>query len=454
MKDFDRLPPQNLEAEQCVLGSILLNGSVIDEVTDCINSDDLYRESHKKIFEGIKRLSEKSEPIDLITLSEELEKMGELSSVGGVDYLSDLLSMVPTAANASYYAKIVRDKAIERKLRQTCMDIINDIHDSDLTAEELVDKAESKIYEISNVDIKNDFSLISTTVTQYFDKIKKQQQEGVDSSGVKCGYIDIDDLTNGFKPGQLVVIAARPSMGKTALALNFARKSALDYDKAIAIFSLEMSKEELLGRLIGSQARVDVSKLSHSLKNIEANEWLSITEAAEKISNTKLFIDDSSAINTNEIRSKCRRIKAKYGNLDMIIIDYLQLMGSVKNTKSQNREQDIAEISRTLKGIAKELGVPIIALSQLNRDVEKRTDKRPKLSDLRESGAIEQDADMIIFLYRDEVYDQKTQDLGIAEVIVAKNRSGPTKLIRLSWIGRYTTFENLLYAHNELDEHF
>ncbi len=435
-----RLPPQNIEAEQCVIGAVLLEGGASFEVVDMLAEDDFYRDAHKKVFSAVKRLVDRNEPIDIITLQDELKRVNELEAVGGVGYLSEVLSLVPTAANATYYAKIVRDKAMERKLLTTCTSIVNDIYNSGYETDTLINEAEGKIYSVKGDRSLGQYFLIKDVTKEYFKKIEDLYQKGENLLGVSTGYKDIDQLTGGFKPGQLVVIAARPSMGKTALAMNFARNSAIRHNNAIAVFSLEMSKEEVLGRLIGSEARIDITRLTSG--RIEENEWGKLTEAASRLSESMIFIDDTSAITPGEIRSRCRRIKAQYGKLDMVIIDYLQLMRGAVSSKTQNREQEIADISRTLKALAKEMGIPVIALSQLNREVDKRTDKRPFLSDLRESGAIEQDADMIIFIYRDEVYHKDTENPGIAEIIFSKNRSGPQGLVKLTWLSRYTSFEN------------
>ncbi|MEI6079437.1 MAG: replicative DNA helicase [bacterium] len=435
-----RMPPQNLEAEQCVLGAMLLEGSASYEVMDILKEDDFYRDAHKKLFASVKKLVDKNEPVDLVTLQDELKRSNELEAVGGVGYLSEVLAIVPTAANAAYYAKIVRDKAIERKLLTTCTAIINDIYNSGFETDALTSEAESKIYSVKGERSMGQYFAVKDVTKEYFKKIEELYQKGEKVIGVSTGYKDIDELTGGFKPGQLIIIAARPSMGKTALAMNFARNSAIRHNNAIAVFSLEMSKEEVLGRLIGSEARIDITRLTSG--RIEENEWGKLTDAASRLSETMIYIDDTSALTPGEIRSRCRRIKAQHGKLDMVIIDYLQLMRGSTNSKSQNREQEIADISRTLKALAKEMEVPVIALSQLNREVDKRTDKRPFLSDLRESGAIEQDADMIIFLYRDEVYHKETEWKGVAEIIISKNRSGPQGNIKLTWLSRYTSFEN------------
>ncbi|MFH1223222.1 MAG: replicative DNA helicase [Pseudomonadota bacterium] len=436
-----RLPPQDVEAEQCVLGSVLLEGSAIFEVVDVVNEEDFYREAHKKIFTAIKRLIEKTEPVDIITVQGELKKMNELEAVGDAAYLSELIAMVPTAAHASNYAKIVKEKSLERKLLNTCTTIISDIYNSGEDTETLLNDAEAKIFDVASGNIQNPYYDVKDLTKDYFKRIEELQQRGGALVGVGTGYKDIDNLTGGLKPGQLIIIAARPSMGKTALALNIAKNSALKFGTCVAVFSLEMKKEDVIGRLIGSEARIDISRLASG--KVEDNEYVKLTDAASRLSETMIFIDDTSAITPGEIRAKCRRIKARYGKLDMVIVDYIQIMRGGSNNKTQNREQEISEISRTLKAISKELSVPIIALSQLNREADKRVhNKRPVLADLRESGAIEQDADMVIFIYRDEFYNPDTEWKGLAEIIIAKNRSGPTRNISLTWLSRYTSFEN------------
>jgi len=440
------LPPQDFEAEQCVIGSLLLYNEAVFEVIDLIDETCFYGEVHKSIFLAIKSLSEKNEPIDIVTLSNELKKQNKLEIIGGDTYLAELYNSVPTATNALYYAKIVKEKYQERNLLNTCREIVNDIYNSGLDTEELLNSAESKVFQVTSDKVKLPYLHVKEAIKNTFDKLEEIYKSGLAHSGVNTGYLDLDKLLGGFKPGQFIVIAARPGVGKTALAMNFARNAALRVGKTVVVFSLEMTKEEVTGRLLCSEARVDVSKLnSNELKD---EDWGRLSRAAAEISETDIFIDDKSGITPGEIRAKCRRIQSMLNsqkkNLDMVIIDYLQLMrmGSGIN-KNANREQIVSEISRTLKEIAKELSVPVIALSQLNRESEKRQDKRPMISDLRESGSIEQDADCIMFIYRDEMYNEDSDHKGIAEIIVAKNRSGPRGVIQLSWLPRFTAFENL-----------
>ena len=436
-----RLPPQDIEAEQWVIGSVLLESNAVFDVVDVVSEDDFYRDAHKKMFSAIKTLVNKNEPVDLITLKDELNRQNHLEAIGGAAYISEILAIVPTAANAAMYAKIVKEKALERQLLGTCTNIISDIYNSGYDTDTLLNEAESRIFDVANGKIQTAYYEVKDLTKDYFKKIEELQSNKDKIIGVGTGFKDLDDLTGGFKPGQLILIAARPSMGKTALALNIAKNSAIKFGNCVAVFSMEMSKEELMGRLIGSEARIDITRLNAG--KIEDNEFMKLTDAASRLSDSMIFIDETSAITPGEIRAKCRRIKAQYGRLDLVVIDYIQIMRANLNSKSQNREQEISEISRTLKSIAREMPCPIIALSQLNREADKRThSKKPVLADLRESGALEQDADMVMFIYRDEFYNPDSEWKGLAEVIVSKNRSGPTRTIQLTWLSRYTAFEN------------
>ena len=440
------LPPQDFEAEQSVIGSLLLHNEAIFEVIDVIDESSFYGEVHKNIFTAIKTLSERNEPVDIVTLSNELKKQNKLELIGGEVYIAELHDIVPTASNALYYAKIVKEKYLERNLVDTCRQIINDVYNAGFETEDLLNQAESRVFEVTGDKIQTPYLHVKDAIKQTFDSLEEMYSSGAGTFGINTGYFDLDKLLGGFKPGQFIIIAARPGVGKTALAMNFARNTALRVGKTVAIFSLEMTKEEVTGRLLCSEARVDVSKLSSA--ELKDEDWGRLSRAASEISETNIFIDDKSGISPGEIRAKCRRIQSILGTqgkkLDMVIIDYLQLMRLGSNiSKNFNREQVVSEISRTLKEIAKELSVPVIALSQLNREAEKRQDKRPMVSDLRESGSSEQDSDCILFIYRDEMYNEDSENKGIAEIIVAKNRSGPCGLIKLSWLPRFTAFENL-----------
>lgn len=442
-----RLPPQDIEAEQWVIGSILLDSNSVFDVVDVLTEDDFYRDAHRKIYLSIQTLVSKNEPVDLITLKDELNRQNNLEAVGGSNYLMEVLSIVPTAANAGVYAKIVKEKALERQLLSTCTGIITDIYNSGYDTDTLLNEAESKIFNVANSKMKTQYYEVKDLTKDYFKRMEALQNNKGKVIGVGSGFKDLDDLTGGFKPGQLILIAARPSMGKTALAMNIAKNSAIKFGNCVAVFSLEMSKEEVMGRLIGSEARVDISRLNSG--QINDGEYINLTNAASKLSDSMIFIDETSAITPGEIRAKCRRIKQQYGRLDLVVVDYIQIMRNNLNSKTQNREQEISEISRTLKSIAREMPCPIIALSQLNRDADKRThSKKPVLADLRESGALEQDADMVMFIYRDEFYNPDTTEWkNVADLIVAKNRSGPVRNIQLSWFSRYTAFEN--YSAND-----
>lgn len=440
------LPPQDFEAEQCVIGSLLLDNEAVFEVIDIIDETCFYGEIHKIIFSSIKALSERNEPIDIVTLSNELKKQNNLEMIGGENYLAEIYNAVPSASNANYYAKIVKEKHQERNLVNTCRQIVSDVYNAGLETDDLLNSAEARIFEVTGDKIQTPYLHVKDAIKQTFDSLEAMYSSGAGTFGINTGYIDLDKLVGGFKPGQFIVIAARPGVGKTALAMNFARNTALRVGKTVAIFSLEMTKEEVTTRLLCSEARVDVSKLSSM--GLKDEDWGRLSRVAGELSEKDIFIDDKSGITPGEIRAKCRRIQSLLGmqkkTLDMVIIDYLQLMrmgGALgKNT---NREQVVSEISRTLKEIAKELHVPVVALSQLNRETEKRQDKRPMISDIRESGSIEQDADCIMFIYRDDMYSEDSDNKGIAEIIVAKNRSGPRGVVKLSWLPRYTAFENL-----------
>jgi replicative DNA helicase len=446
-----RLPPQDLEAEQCVLGSVLLENNAIFEVIDIIKSDDFYREGHRKIFDAINALTDKNEPVDIITLQDELKRQGSFDAVGGSAYLGELLAMVPTAANAAFYARIVKSKSLERHLLGACTTVVNDIYNSGMDTDQLLDSAETKIFEVTGSGIKRPYVMLKDIIKDSFKKIDELYKNGGELVGVPTGYKDLDFTLKGMRRGNLIVVAARPSVGKTALALNFVRNSSIRHGSVSVIFSLEMSKEEVLGRFISSEARVDFGR--YQTGKIEEHEWANLSRAADGLSRASIFIDDTSPITPAEIRAKCRRIKTQMGRLDIVVVDYIQIMRSgLSANKNVNREQEISEISRTLKSIAKELEVPVIAISQLNREVDKRNNKRPWLSDLRESGAIEQDADIIMFIYRDDLYNQESESKGIAEIIIAKHRNGPVGTVKLAWLGRYTAFEN--YAGDDYETDF
>lgn len=433
-----KLPPQHLEAEQSVLGAVLLENDALHAALEILSVDDLYRESHRKVFRAMLELSEAREAIDLITLTEILRKQGTLEEVGGRSYLALLTNAVPTAANIKHHAKIVHEKAVLRRLIEAVTEILSESYDDQRDIEDLLDVAEQRIFQISEGKVRPGFVPVKEIVKGSFEMIERLYEKQERITGVPTGYRDLDDLTSGLHPGDLIVVAGRPSMGKTALCLNIAEHVGIEKREPVAIFSLEMAKEQLGVRMLCSQARVDSHKLRSGF--LGESDWPKLTTAAGRLSEAPIFIDDSPAISIHEMRAKARRLQREHG-LSLLIVDYLQLMRG--RSGSENRQQEISEVSRSLKALAKEIRVPVIALSQLSRAVETRGGaKRPILADLRESGAIEQDADVIIFIYREEVYNPVPENRGKAEINVAKQRNGPTDTINLVFLGRYTRFEN------------
>lgn len=444
---LDKLPPQNVEAEQSVLGAILLDNNALTATLELVGKDDFYKDSHRKIFASMEDLFDKSEPIDIITLTDYLKRKNELEAIGGVQYLSSLVSMVPTSANIRYHCKIVREKAMLRGLLRSVTDIASNVYDGQFDAEELMDYAEKTVFDLSDKRIKASFVTLREVIKDSFQMIEQLYDRKETITGVPSGFKGLDELTTGFQKSDLVIIGGRPSMGKTAFSLNIAQHVGVDLQEPVAIFSLEMSKEQLAFRMLCSEAMVDSNKIRKGHIN-KRDDWHKLTSAASKLAEAPIFIDDSAGMSVLEMRAKARRLKAEHG-LSMIIVDYLQLMRGRGN--AERREQEISEISRSLKGLAKELHLPVVALSQLNRGVESRTDKKPNLADLRESGAIEQDADVIIFLYRDEVYHKDRNDKkGKAEIIVAKQRNGPTGEIPLTFLSQCTRFVD--YTDREYQE--
>ena len=437
-----RLPPQNLEAEVSVLGGVLLDNEALNRVLEVMKEGDFYRESHRKIFSAILDLYEKSEPVDLITLTEALKKRDALEAVGGVEYLNSLVNSVPTAANISYYAKIVKEKAILRKLINRSTDIISQVYGVSGDVDDFLDQAERSIFEISEDRVRPSFYSLKDIIKSSFKTIERLYEKRQLITGVPTGFTKLDELTSGLQPADLIIVAGRPSMGKTALALDIAAHAAVEGGIPSAIFSLEMAKEQLALRMLCSEAKVDAHRLRGGF--LSESDWPKLTRAAGSLSEAPIFIDDTPGLSALEMRAKSRRMKAEH-NLGLVVVDYLQLMRG--RADSDNREQEISDISRSLKALAKELNVPVMALSQLNRRVEERGDRRPQLSDLRESGAIEQDADVIIFLYRDEVYNKSEDNpnKGKAEIIIGKQRNGPTDKFELTFLDKFTCFENLTY---------
>jgi len=433
-----RLPPQSLEAEVSVLGGILLENEALNRVLEVIREGDFYRESHRTIFSALLELYERSEPADLITLSEVLKKREEFEAVGGIEYLNSLVNSVPTAANITYYAKIIKEKSILRKLINRATEIISQGYADSGDVDEFLDRAERSIFEISEDRVRPSFYPIKDIIKSSFKTIEKLYEKRQLITGVATGFAKLDELTSGLQPSDLIIVAGRPSMGKTAFALNIAQHAAIQGGIPSAIFSLEMAKEQLALRMLCSEAKVDAHRLRGGF--LSEADWPKLTRAAGNLSEAPIFIDDTPGLTALEMRAKSRRLKAER-KLGLVIVDYLQLMRG--RAASDNREQEISDISRSLKALAKELTVPVIALSQLNRRVEERGDKRPQLADLRESGAIEQDADVIIFLYREEIYNRSENNKGKAEIIIGKQRNGPTDKFELAFLDKYTCFENL-----------
>jgi replicative DNA helicase len=436
-KSLRKVPPQSLEAEESVLGGILIDNTAMDRAVEFLDADDFYRETHRKIMRAMIDLSKRGEPVDLITLVEALRGRGDLQDCGGAAYLAELAEKVPTAANVAYYAQIVRQKSVLRSLIQTATEIVTLGFES-TDVDQFLDQAENRIFEISERKVRPSFFRLSDIMVESVKAIELLYDRKELVTGVPTGFVDLDKLTAGLQPSDLIIVAGRPSMGKTAFALNVAQHAALSSKTGVAVFSLEMSKEQLVLRLLCSEARVDQSKVRAG--HAADRDFPKLVMAASRLAEAPIYIDDTPALSVLELRAKARRLKRDAGaNLGMIIIDYLQLMRG--HDSADNREQEISGISRSLKALAKELNVPVVALSQLNRQVETRADKRPVMADLRESGAIEQDADVIAFLYRPIVYD-KTAEEREAEVIIAKQRNGPVDTVGLTFMSEYTRFES------------
>ena len=435
-----RIPPQNLEAEQAVLGSILLKADVFGIVVEILKTGDFYKDGHKLMFEAMLGLFERNEPLDLLTVSSELRDQNRLEQAGGAGYLASLTSIVPVTANVLSYARIIREKSILRRLIAVNTDIASRCFEEQNDIDLLVDKAEQAIFDIAGSKGEQNFTPVKAIVPKAFAMVEQLFKRKELITGVPSGYTEIDRMTAGLQPSDLIIIAARPSMGKTSFAMNIAQHAALVEKIGIAVFSLEMSKEQLVMRLLSSVGRIDSQRIRTG--KLRSEDWPKLTRAVGMLSEAPIYIDDTPAISVLEMRAKIRRL-ASQQPIGLIIVDYLQLMRG--RSDIENRTQEISEISRSLKALAKEHNVPVIALSQLNRSLESRTDKRPMMSDLRESGAIEQDADVICFIYRDEVYNKSEDnpEKGIAEVIIGKQRNGPTGVSRLTFIKEFTMFENM-----------
>ncbi|QAA30430.1 replicative DNA helicase [Clostridium manihotivorum] len=435
--------PQSIEAEQSVLGSMIIDRQAIAQAAEALTPDDFYREAHKVIFLSISEMIQKDQPIDLVTLLEYLKATDRLEKAGGMTYVTEISGSVPTTANLSSYIKIVSEKATLRKLIRSSTEIIEDCYNSQDDVEKVVDSAEKRVFEIGEKRNTGDFESLSAILERGFAEIERLFNNKGSLTGVPSGFVDLDTKTSGFQRGDMVLIAARPSMGKTTFALNICENAALREGKSVVIFSLEMPKEQLAYKLLCSEANVDMVSLRTG--NLEDKDWENIARAAGPLSAAKIYIDDTAGVTVMEMRSKCRRLKMEYG-IDLIMIDYLQLM-SGSSSSDGNRQQEVSEISRSIKALAKEMQCPVIALSQLSRAPEQRADHRPMLSDLRESGSIEQDADLVMFLYRDEYYNKETEDKNVGECIIAKHRNGEVGTVKLAWLGQYSKFGNLDVVH-------
>ncbi|MCI0131315.1 MULTISPECIES: replicative DNA helicase [Enterococcaceae] len=443
----DRVPPQSIEAEQAVLGSVFLNADALIEAMEYIDSADFYRRSHQLLFQTMLDLNNRNEAIDVITMKTELEQKQLLEDVGGISYLSELTTNVPTAANVGHYAKIVEQKSLLRRLIQTATDIVTKGFEQDEDVEFILDEAERQILEVSEKRNRSGFLAISDVLSDSIAQIEQLSQQGDDITGLPTGYHALDKMTAGLQSEELIILAARPAVGKTAFALNIAQNVGTKTDESVAIFSLEMSAESLVNRMLCSEGSIEASHLKTG--QLTDEEWNSLIVAMGSLSRANIFIDDTPGIKISEIRAKCRKLAQEQGDLGLILIDYLQL---IEGTGRENRQQEVSEISRQLKKLAKELKVPVIALSQLSRGVEQRQDKRPVLSDIRESGSIEQDADIVAFLYRDDYYQRDSEEdddepvqesNNIIEVIIEKNRSGARGTVELMFIKEYNKFTSI-----------
>ncbi len=444
--DQIKLPPHSVEAEQSVLGGLLLEASALDKIADLVTDGDFYRHEHRLIYRQIVRLSEQAKPVDVITVAEALEIAGELDKAGGLPYLGNLAQNVPSAANIRRYGEIVRERSIMRKLAEVGADISGSAYNpSGRDAAQLLDEAESKVFEIAEAGSKGKqgFMGMPPLLTQVVERIETLygRDNQSDVTGTATGFTDLDRMTSGLQGGDLIIVAGRPSMGKTAFSINIAENVALDSKLPVAIFSMEMGATQLAMRMLGSVGKLN----QHDLRTgrLQDDDWGRLTHALGKLNDAPIYIDESAALSALEVRARARRLHRQNDGLGLIVVDYIQLMSSNAGKASENRATEISEISRSLKSLAKELHVPVVALSQLNRSLEQRPNKRPVMSDLRESGAIEQDADLILFIYRDEVYNSDSPDKGKAEIIIGKQRNGPIGKVELAFRGEYTRFDNL-----------
>ncbi len=438
---IDRVPPQNVEAEQSVLGAMMIEREAISKVSEIIRPEDFYREAHRLIFNAMLELFNKNEAVDLVTVVEVLRRDEKLEGAGGIAYVSALANSVPTAANVVYHARIVEEKALLRQLINTATHVAGMGYEANEEVAVIMDKAEKMILEVASRKAGQEFASIKNIIFDVFDKVSELYSSRGGITGLPTGFKDLDKLTSGLQPSDLILIAARPSMGKTAFVLNIAQNIAIKEKKSVAFFSLEMSKEQLVQRMLCAEAPIDAQRLR--IGELENNDWDKLVRAADRLAAAPIFIDDTAGITVMEMRSKARRLKIEH-DLQLIIIDYLQLMqGSAGSSRSENRQQEISEISRSLKALARELKVPVIALSQLSRGVESRQVKKPMLSDLRESGSLEQDADIVAFIYREDYYEPETERKNITDIIVAKHRNGPVDSVQLFFHKQFTKFSDL-----------
>lgn len=444
--ELGKIPPHDIEAEQAVIGSTLTDSEAVMAAVEKLKPESFYREDNKLIFEAIVNLYNRSEPVDLITLKDELSSMGDFEKVGGFEYLATLPDKVPTTANVQKYIDIVEEKATLRKLIKTANEIIDLGYNSTEDVEDIMAGAEKKIFDIIQNKNQKSYTPIKDVLIESFTKLEELYNQKSKITGVPTGFVDLDDKTAGLHGSDLILIAARPAMGKTAFALNIAANAAIRSNTPVAIFNLEMSKDQLVNRILCIEAMVDSNKIMTG--KLEEDDWSKLASVVGPISDSGIYIDDTPGISIMEIRTKCRKLKMEK-NIGLIVIDYIQLIQGSNNRKNGSREQEIAEISRSLKILAKELNVPVIALSQLSRAVEQRPDHRPMLSDLRESGSIEQDADIVMFLYRDDYYNPDSEEKDISEVIIAKHRAGSTGTVKLLWMGNYTKFVNLARGYDD-----
>ena len=437
-----KVPPHSIEAEQSVIGGLMLDNNALERVMDQVSGRDFYRHDHRLLFDAILALAERNQPFDVVTLSEQMDKEGQLAQVGGLAYLGELARNTPSVANIKAYAQIIRERATLRQL----ISISNEIADSAYipqgrTGEEILDEAERKIFAIAEARPKTGGPVgINEILVKAVDRIDTLFNTGAGLTGISSGFTDLDDKTNGLQPADLIIVAGRPSMGKTTFAMNLVENAVMRSEKAVLVYSLEMPSESLVMRMLSSLGRIDQTKVRSG--KLDDEDWPRLTSAVNLLNERKLFIDDTAGISPSEMRARTRRLAREHGEIGLIMVDYLQLM-QIPGSSGESRTNEISEISRSLKALAKEFNCPVVALSQLNRSLEQRPNKRPVNSDLRESGAIEQDADVIMFVYRDEVYHPETEHKGVAEIIIGKQRNGPIGTVRLAFIGKYTRFDNL-----------